>query len=668
MISKRPIYYTIIPSIVIIIGYIWYRRKRNGRIDCDSGGGSAEELNTKNIKNNNNNNKSCKKLLAEGYLGDKKIINSSDQQQQQNSSSSILLNHSQQQISLPIGTPQSQRKNNNTSTPGNQVDNNSQGRQQSQSPGSAGSSSSSLSSKSAPIDIAPNPRSPPKRITEQEIDCEILKLKPQESDIKNLRYIQEPNSIDLDDDDDDETPISVDSPPYRSRFPGNNSRTQSSAVEPIIVKGTMEAKISPENSFRERKYTQTESDDSTTTGQPCINESEMDISNNHKKMDDCEKNVKNISNDNGCVMMQEDDAEVTEATNAENAMNSNNNNNSNNTGSAEPQIASPSLSICSMHSGDSGQGSSPPQSVGAPTITYDFFVPNSCVGVIIGNRGKTVARIKEKTGANVIIRRGFYGTKRQKVCSIEGTQSEIDAALKMIRSIIPDKKIYNSITMERVFITPDNKIMPSFNIASLQLNLIEGINNDVSICSAVSGGHIFIQQPLHPTYPSLAPLQHRMNHWYSMTKAPELPEVIDNAICAYFIQDNWYRVQVVSHNNETKMCVIKYLDFGGYTNVHGSELRQIHADFMTLPFQAIECVLSNVRPPNGQTEWSKESVETVLSFTNGVISQAQVAGYTQDDIPEVLLFVSISKDNVLFINQELCARKLAEWIPNEEQV
>ncbi|KAL7022623.1 hypothetical protein ACKWTF_012317 [Chironomus riparius] len=644
MIAKRPIYYTIVPSLVILIGYIWYRRKRNDRENCDKGSDSVEQQNIKN--------KNCK-LLDEAKLGDRQDLISCNGSHPYSSVNQLI--HQQSLPVTVIGTPQQiqKKKLGLTSTP-EKVEGNSRevNRQQSQSPGSAGSSSSSLSSRSAPIDIAPNPRSPPKRITEQEIDCEILKLKPQESDIKNLRYIEDPDSL-------DDTPLSVDSPPYRSRFEIN--RTQQPVVEPIVIKGTMEAKISPENSFRERKYTQTESDDSGR-----LNESESDKINKEEenKMVNVHVNdaKSNNSNDNGCIML-DDDVEITEANkNSDIAVISN----KSSTPATQPQIASPSLSICSMHSGDSGQGSSPPQSIGAPTITYEFLVANSCVGFIIGNRGKSVARIKEKTGASVIIRKGFYGTKRQKVCSVEGTQSEIDAALKMIRTLVPDKRNF-SMNMERIFITPDNKLVPTFNISSLQLQLIEGFNNDVSVSAIVSGGHIFVQQPLHPTYPSLAPLQHRMNHWYSMTAAPELPEVIDNAICAYFIQENWYRVQIVSHNPETKVCVIKYLDFGGYTNVNASELRQIHADFMTLPFQAIECILSNIRPPNNSIEWSKESIDTITSFTSGVILQAQVAGYTQDDVPEVLLFVSISKDNVLFINQELCARKLADWIPNEEQ-
>lgn len=607
MIAKRPIYYTILPSLVIIIGYVWYRRKRNGRVDCDTGGGDKQQQ--KVVE------ESCK------LLGDNQEIVSSDQH-----AYSSALSSSHPSESLPIGTPQQQQQqqlklNINLSNSKEGVNNN-----RSQSPGSAGSASSSSSSlcKSAPIDIAPNPRSPPKRVTEQEIDCEILKLKPQESDIRNLRYIEE---ADIDSDLDD-TPTPADSPPYRARvFNKINSQNQTTSTEPVIVKGTMEAKISPESSFRERKYTHTESDEDPASNNDNNNHNVVNVNSNDN------------SNDNGCVMMQDDDAEVTDAIKE----------NEDQAGAAkpsnqQPQIASPSLSICSMHSGDSGQGSSPPQSVGAAIITYDFFLPNWCVGWVVGFRGKNLARMKDKTGANVIIHKKNNPVHKQRICTVEGTQSEIDAALKMIRNSIPEpKRGQIPCTYERIFITPDNHVVPSLNMASLQLKLIEGINNDVSV-SVINGNRLFLLQPLHPSYPKLAVTQQQMNAWYSMTKAPVLPEIIDNAVCAYCIQNNWYRVQVVSHNQRDSMCLVKYLDFGGYSNVHASELRQIHAEFMNLPFQAIECVLSNVRPINGAEEWSSEAIETIHRFSSNVVLQAQIAGYTDDDVPEILLYVLIGKD------------------------
>jgi A-kinase anchor protein 1, mitochondrial len=288
MISKRPVYYTILPSL-IIIGYIWYRRKKN--LD----------------------NESIKKAS--------KVDDKQDNLYSSPSSSAVatLKNNSQPSESLPIETPHNNNQNfcsSKTLEEEEEVYNNNK---ENQSPGSSssGSSASSLL-KSAPIDIAPNPRSPPKRVTEQEIDSEILKLKPGDSDIKNLLFVEEPEL----DSDIDDSPTPADSPLYRSRHFGS-SQVNKPVSEPVVIKGTMEAKISPENSFRERKYTHTESDECSA--------------NRHETID----SDKVMENDDVEI------ADVTEKSNNNVAMHQKRSSNS----SQQQQIASPSLSMCSVHSG-----------------------------------------------------------------------------------------------------------------------------------------------------------------------------------------------------------------------------------------------------------------------------------------------------------------------------
>lgn len=76
-----------------------------------------------------------------------------------------------------------------------------------------------------------------------------------------------------------------------------------------------------------------------------------------------------------------------------------------------------------------------------------------------------------------------------------------------------------------------------------------------------------------------------------------MPGVELNAVCVMPVNAIWYRVQIVDGDVEDpERCVVKFLDFGGYMNVHLSELRQIRSDFMTVPFQATECILSNIEP------------------------------------------------------------------------
>ena len=132
---------------------------------------------------------------------------------------------------------------------------------------------------------------------------------------------------------------------------------------------------------------------------------------------------------------------------------------------------------------------------------------------------------------------------------------------------------------------------------SLQVNLIEGINNDVIVSAVISGAHIFIQHPLHPSHPSLAVLQKCLYDSYTNTEAPFLPGIEINAVCVLPVNEIWYRVQIVNADaDDEERCIVKFLDFGGYMNVHLKELRQIRSDFMTVPFQATECILSNIEP------------------------------------------------------------------------
>lgn len=198
----------------------------------------------------------------------------------------------------------------------------------------------------------------------------------------------------------------------------------------------------------------------------------------------------------------------------------------------------------------------------------------------------------------------------------------------------------------------------------MQLALIEGINNDVIVTSVISGGHLFVQQPLHPSHPTLSILQNCLNKTYSNGEAPGLPEMTDDAICVGNYLDSWYRVQIVSKTVEEddSGCLVKFLDYGGYAVLERDNLKQIRADFLVTPFQAIEAVLSNIVPPgkcltmqilnctftcspishsNTGAEWSTEAATILYELTKGIVLQAQVVGYTSENIPEIYLYACL---------------------------
>lgn len=549
MVPNRSILLVTLPSLALILGFVWLRRKKSG-VHCDTGGNNNKGRlkDTPKLASSTNNNKTSVTSAPSTKLEDIHEFEEVEVHSQD-------LKRSQSVPCAPQGSP-------------------------------TRDSIDRESGKSAPIAIAPNPRSPPIKLTEKQIDSEILKLKLEESDYKNLRSIQELEDDDLDTDSPVDLPGSVE---RRRRYP--ISPNANGPEPPVIIKASMTAKVSPKGSFAETNNNTSgirgedrdsanpsPIDDSANNNQNIIDDGEMQESHDMEDID---------INDNETEKQDDEEEHADENVEARNT-----------------PVASPPLSLCSIRSTDSGKGSSPPHSEGgggALTSIYEFVVPMLAVPQLIGRKGNYVNQLKSKTGVNLIVKK-HPTISKQKICSLEGTQKEIDAALKMIRTKLPEKR-YPTVTLQRVFLSHPNSVipLPAMDTSILQMNLIEGINNDVVISSIMSGGHVFLQQPLHPSYPQLNVLQLCMNQSYSVIETPNLQKIVEDAVCAAPIPGpdgttNWYRVQIISHNPETETCLVKYLDYGGYVSVYAKDLRQIRTDFMTVPFQATECLLSNIKP------------------------------------------------------------------------
>lgn len=66
-----------------------------------------------------------------------------------------------------------------------------------------------------------------------------------------------------------------------------------------------------------------------------------------------------------------------------------------------------------------------------------------------------------------------------------------------------------------------------------------------SIICVSFAGHIFVQQPTHPTFPALERLDSCMYNTYSQFSAPELSRpILPNSICVAPSNGGWYRCQV----------------------------------------------------------------------------------------------------------------------------
>lgn len=121
-------------------------------------------------------------------------------------------------------------------------------------------------------------------------------------------------------------------------------------------------------------------------------------------------------------------------------------------------VASPPLSLCSNKSnqshdsGDSGKGSSPANSEGGNTLSsiqsYDFELPQTSVGFLVGKGGATVRKIRDDCNVNISIKRHPVKHRKFKLCSLQGTQKQIDDALAMIKNKMPPKTNLERVDIE----------------------------------------------------------------------------------------------------------------------------------------------------------------------------------------------------------------------------
>lgn len=372
---KRHLLFLSLPSLALALGLVWFRRKRS--IDCDTGGDSKSSNQTSSETSNTKSSKSDK--------------NSKNRSSNQN----IKLPNDSNNIGGGIKTELSPE---------------------------------TKLGKSAPIDIIPNTRSPPyNKNQDQRIDPELLTNKIKDSEYKTLKSIEEQDfesissSIDL--------PDSVE----RRNFSFTTRIIRTDLEQPVIIKASMAAKISPKNSFAESKYTE---------------ECPLDQrdSANHSPVDEIQKEEEEEKVQNDITKNNKENTNNTKTSNTETMIENRN-----------PPVSSPALSDCSVRSNDSGKGSSPspPQSVMGKIITYEFAITQLMVGHIIGRNGTYIQQIRSLTGASVVCKR-HPRTEEIKICSIQGTVKEVEEALEMIKIKFPKNK-YPNFTMEKL---SDSSIIP----------------------------------------------------------------------------------------------------------------------------------------------------------------------------------------------------------------
>ncbi|KAJ8266370.1 hypothetical protein GJAV_G00129650 [Gymnothorax javanicus] len=317
---------------------------------------------------------------------------------------------------------------------------------------------------------------------------------------------------------------------------------------------------------------------------------------------------------------------------------------------------------CQVKSGlERGRGEDPGYS-GRPAhpknpepSVWEIQVPKLLVGRLIGKRGRYMSFLKQKSGAKIHVSPRVHAQAFQ-ICHIEGTKQQVERALGLIR------KKFESLDLSNVCTPPPPPERPSSPVTSW-LRLPEDAPVEVTVVKIVSVNRMFVQQPKHPSYPALRELDQDMRVCYSKP-APGLPSPTEaGVLCAApGVDGAWRRAQVISFDRETDEAEIRYVDYGGYYRARTSSLLQIRPDFLTLPFQGAEVVLSNVKPLPGDDfgGFSVEARAALEEMTRGASLLAQVTSYSDCSTPFIQMWMEVEEELVM-VNRMLVDRGLAVW-------
>ncbi|KAH7731394.1 Protein C56G2.1 a [Aphelenchoides avenae] len=299
--------------------------------------------------------------------------------------------------------------------------------------------------------------------------------------------------------------------------------------------------------------------------------------------------------------------------------------------------------------------------------TYEFEIPNTLVGLIIGVKGKTIRELCTRADVKMLIRPHHTPEKfdTHQICTVQGKRENVNKCLHMIRLRFPPNR-FPDLNLKPVLPPPvATAVATNYRAEPAILSLPVGVPCEVYISAPVDAGHFFVQLPTHPSFSHLQRLDYYMLNVYSqVTGAPELPKPCNpGVLCAAPAYNGWFRAITLLYDESQDEMLVRFVDYGGFARIPRADLRQIRTDFMTLPFQAIECYLAHVQPVDGTSHWSDEANELFQSLCMSKIIQAEIVGHNKhDNVAYVELYVLDDDKNVVRVDQSLLEKGLAKPI------
>ncbi|XP_073540761.1 tudor domain-containing protein 1 isoform X2 [Phyllobates terribilis] len=158
-----------------------------------------------------------------------------------------------------------------------------------------------------------------------------------------------------------------------------------------------------------------------------------------------------------------------------------------------------------------------------------------------------------------------------------------------------------------------------------------GKQTEVLVCMLHSPGDFFCHIHNQADLQLLNKLNESLRQYCAQNKAEGYYPARHEICGAYYAGDgNWYRAQVQHSGPDGAAAKILYVDYGNTEDVSVDKLCKIPSSFLELPFQAICCSLSGVKP-DGET-WSEDSVKTFQQSVVGVKLLAKAVERTERSV------------------------------------
>ncbi|KAG8008907.1 Tudor and KH domain-containing protein [Nibea albiflora] len=324
-------------------------------------------------------------------------------------------------------------------------------------------------------------------------------------------------------------------------------------------------------------------------------------------------------------------------------------------------------------------------------VTEALEVPQTAFGRIIGRGGESLKLITRTTGAKVACsKEKTHGPGAKGNVTITGTRQEVQQAKELILEKVREdtmveknglihangttgepKDVFDK--MEELKLNTDNNKeedsistdslseISKFEIPSPDLSFQPDEHLEVYVSAYENPNHFWIQI-LGVRSLQLDKLTEEMNRFYNSNNPTEqrVETIVVGDIVAAPYRDHgtWNRARVLGVLS-SGLVDLYYVDFGDNGELPRDSLCRMRSDFLSLPFQAIECNLAGVRPKEEVwTEAALDEFEQLTHCASWRPLQAKLCSYSHSEIsswPSVKLYDN-SNGKTVDIGEELIRR------------